>query len=205
MRRTRLRVSANMFATSRLLESQVGVTGAVPTTSRSSRIAETDALRISACAGVKFDRISREIVDELPDDRSFDALECLAARGFCDPNVFGDLGQRTGAWYVVITAFDRLEQHLSLPLGERLTRVQPLLNVLDVELRTDTSGIFPKSATRVGAGDVDSSHSVLDLDGHLDRDAGLPCSRHQQRCMCLDGRWQPPSLNAITETSSIVS
>jgi len=159
MRRTRLRVSANMFATSRLLESQVGVTGAVPTTSRSSRIAETDALRISACAGVKFDRISREIVDELPDDRSFDALECLAARGFCDPNVFGDLGQRTGAWYVVITAFDRLEQHLSLPLGERLTRVQPLLNVLDVELRTDTSEHLPEvSDALVGAGDVDSSH-----------------------------------------------
>ena len=60
----------------------------------------------------------REIVDELPNDRSFHALEGLATRGFRDPDVFGDLGQRTGTWHVVVTAFDRLEQHFSLPLGE---------------------------------------------------------------------------------------
>jgi len=81
------------------------------------------------------------------------------------------------------------------------------LNVLDVELRTDTSEHLPEvSDALVGAGDVDSSHSVLDLDGHLDR--GMPACRAaaiNSGACASDWTVATPSLNAITETSSIVS
>jgi len=114
MRRTRLRVSANMFATSRLLESQVGVTGAVPTTSRSSRIAETDALRISACAGVKFDRISgRSSTNSRTIVRSTRWSVSLHV-DFAIPNVFGDLGQH---YRCVVRRNNRVRPPRTTPLA----------------------------------------------------------------------------------------